>query len=146
MIPTNPFTGFRELENGAAISLQEHIAYINYHNTITPKEYSEEYHVKAFKESKQLFRRMTSIDQKRKILFLLAHMGTLEAMTTLEKYLLTPDESLRNWAILCTEECKMFLEQAELGEKRPFVIKIGNHALDSPDDQDYNKYAFTYLL
>ena len=113
---------------------------------ITPEEYSEEYHVKALKESKHLFIIKTPINQKRKNLFLLAHMGTLEAMTTLEKYLLTPDKSLRNWAILCTEECKMFLEQAEPGENRPFVMKIENHALDSPNDQDYNKYAFTYLL
>jgi hypothetical protein len=71
--------------------------------------------------SDKLFYKDTPIESKKKILSLLAHLGTPESCRILEKYLKSPEGNLRNWALLSLKECKMFLESVLLKEEGGFV-------------------------
>jgi hypothetical protein len=72
--------------------------------------------------SDKLFCKDTPIESKKKILILLAHLGTPESCRILEKYLKSPEANLRNWALLALKECRMFLESVLLKEEGGFVL------------------------
>jgi hypothetical protein len=72
-------------------------------------------------EADRLFVRDTPIEDKKRILILLAHLGTIEASKILEKYLKTSEGTLNAWAILSLKECRMFLESVLLKEEGGFV-------------------------
>ena len=63
----------------------------------------------------------TPITSKKKILALLAHLGTPESCRILEKYLKSSEANLRDWALLSLKECRMFLESVLLKEEGGFV-------------------------
>jgi len=71
--------------------------------------------------SDKLFYKDTPIESKKKILSLLAHLGTPESCRILEKYLKSPEGNLRNWALISLRECRMFLESVLLKEEGGFV-------------------------
>jgi hypothetical protein len=71
--------------------------------------------------SDKLFYKDTPIESKKKILTLLAHLGTPESCRILEKYIKSPEANLRNWALLSLKECRMFLESVLLKEEGGFV-------------------------
>ncbi|MCX6807258.1 MAG: HEAT repeat domain-containing protein [Patescibacteria group bacterium] len=62
------------------------------------------------KESSKLFQKDASIEDKKRIIFQLAHIGTPKSFQTLEKYLENPDKKLQGWAIIAAEECLTFLQ------------------------------------
>ena len=78
-------------------------------------------HKEVLKRSDKLFYKNTPIESKKKILTLLAHLGTPESCKILEKYLKNPEASLRDWALLSLKECRMFLESVLLKEESGFV-------------------------
>ena len=60
-------------------------------------------------ESDTLFYKDTPIESKKKILTVLAHLGTPESCRILKKYLRSSEAELRDWAILSLKECKMYV-------------------------------------
>jgi hypothetical protein len=72
-------------------------------------------------ESDKLFYKHTPIESKKRILILLAHLGTAESSRILEKYLKISEGDLRNWALLSLKECRMFLESVLLKEEGGFI-------------------------
>jgi hypothetical protein len=72
-------------------------------------------------EADRLFVQCTPIEEKKRILILLAHLGTIEASKILERYLKTSEGTLNDWAILSLKECRMFLESVLLKEEGGFV-------------------------
>lgn len=103
----------------------EHLVYIKYHETLPMDWYgNKEKHKEDVKECKKLFEKKTTIEEKRKTLFKLAHIGMLESITAIEDYLKNPDDELENWAKMCFDECRMFLEGEELGENKVMVSPI----------------------
>jgi hypothetical protein len=72
-------------------------------------------------ESDKLFDKHTPIESKKRILILLAHLGTAESCKVLEKYLKISQGNLRDWALLSLKECRMFLESVLLQEETGFI-------------------------
>jgi hypothetical protein len=72
-------------------------------------------------ESDKLFHKHTPIESKKRILILLAHLGTAESCRILEKYLKISEGNLRDWALLSLKECRMFLESVLLKEEGGFI-------------------------
>jgi len=72
-------------------------------------------------ESDRLFCKDTPIESKKKILILLAHLGTPESRRILEKYLRSSEAKLRDWALLSLKECRTFVESVLLKEEGGFI-------------------------
>ena len=72
-------------------------------------------------EANRLFVQGTPIDVKKRILILLAHLGTMESSKILERYLKVSEGTLKDWAILSLKECRMFLESVLLKEEGGFI-------------------------
>lgn len=82
------------------------IRYVNAHKKFLEKKLTEK-EVKIYGE--KLFGKKTSIQEKEKILIILAHQKKKEALEILEKYSKKPDAALKIWAKMAMEECKGFL-------------------------------------
>ncbi len=116
-------TGDFLIPDNAGVPLDEYRSYIEYHNMIDRDWYTdEERKTQSLAEQPALFAEETPIEEKRRILFLLAHIGRLEAITALEVYLRHPDPALAAWARFCFDECRLFLERDELGETQDMII------------------------
>ena len=72
-------------------------------------------------ESDKLFYEHTPVELKKRILILLAHLGTPESCRTIEKYLKISEGNLREWALLSLKECRTFLESVLLQEEGGFI-------------------------
>jgi hypothetical protein len=72
-------------------------------------------------EADRLFVRDTPVEAKKRILILLAHLGTIESSKILQRYLKVSEGTLNDWAILSLKECRMFLESVLLKEEGGFV-------------------------
>ena len=72
-------------------------------------------------EADRLFVQDTPIEAKKRILILLAHLGTMESSKILERYLKVSEGTLKDWAILSLKECRMFLESVLLKEEGGFI-------------------------
>ena len=70
-----------------------------------------------------LFQADTSMDDKKKALGILAHVGNLNAYNHLKKYAEQPDKELETWATLALGECTLFLH-ADLsdGDDQGFIF------------------------
>lgn len=64
--------------------------------------------------SDELFNKHTPIESKKRILILLAHLGTPESYGILKKYSKSSEAELRDWTLLSLKECRMFLESVLL--------------------------------
>jgi hypothetical protein len=72
-------------------------------------------------EAEELFAADTPIESKKRILILLAHLGTMESSKIIEKYLKVSEESLKDWVVLSLKECRIFLESVFLNEEEGFI-------------------------
>jgi len=72
-------------------------------------------------EAEELFAGDAPIETKKRILVLLAHLGTMEAAKILERYLRVSKKDLKDWAVLSLKECRVFLESVLLKEEGGFV-------------------------
>ena len=76
-----------------------------------------------------LFHIDSSLDEKKKALGILAHVGDINAYNFLKKYVEQPDKELETWATLAFGECTLFLH-ADLsdGDDPDFVFTgLGPH-------------------
>lgn len=80
--------------------------YIRYHNPVDAQELPE---ATPFDESKKLFSEKTGVEEKKRLLFLLAHNNSLKAYQLLQKYQESADKKLKAWTELCLQECGMYL-------------------------------------
>jgi len=98
------------------LSIQEE--YLSFSETIDLDNFD---YKEVLMESDKLFYKDTPIESRKKILILLAHLGTPESCRILEKYLKSPEVNLRDWALLSLKECRMLLESVLLKEEGGFV-------------------------
>lgn len=94
------------------ISLEIQAEYISYHKKIDLEKYEEN---KMIKESSKLFKENISDEDKKKILFILAHIGTLPCVRAIEEYMNKASSDMKAWAVLAFEEGWMFLESEAMG-------------------------------
>ncbi len=85
------------------------VDYIQFHNQIDWQEI-EDNKKQYLDEREKIFKPDCPIEEKKKLIFILAHLGTLESVAVLEKYLKNPDQELRQWAETAFDECKAFLK------------------------------------
>ena len=102
---------FSVMESAIDLSMQEE--YFKFEKTI---DFDNMNLKNVLMESKNLFFESTPIESKKRILTLLAHLGTPESYTTIEKYLKISGQDFRTWVLLALKECRMFLESSLLGE------------------------------
>jgi len=100
------------------IDLSTQKEYLSFSETINLDDVDYE---EVLTGSGKLFHEDTPIESKKKILILLAHLGTPEACRILEKYLKDPGANLKDWALLSLKECRMFIESVLLKEEGGFV-------------------------
>ena len=76
-----------------------------------------------------LFHTDTSLEEKKKALGILAHVGNLNAYNFLKKYAEQPDKELETWATLALGECTLFLHtDLSDGDDQNFVFTgLGPH-------------------
>ena len=101
------------------VPLKTHREYIAYHDKVDTGSLDAD---AVIKESGILLSGAVSVLEKRRILFSLAHVGTLEAINVLRRYLASPDQELAAWAMLCFNECRMRVKSEELGEDHDLVM------------------------
>lgn len=104
------------LEEG--IDVQTHKEYIDHSHTFDLGELTEPETVNL---SRILFDTKTTIEEKKKALTLLAHLGTITAFRQIEKYHEDPNKHLRQWTALALQECKMFLEGTLTDQSTGFI-------------------------
>ena len=107
------------IKSDIEISHETHGEYIRYHEKVNTGNLDAD---KVVAESKVLFSNSTGGEDKKRILFSLAHVGTLEAISALQKYLENPDQKLAAWATLCFNECRMFVKEDELDEDQTIIM------------------------
>ena len=71
-----------------------------------------------------LFRTGTPLEAKKKVLTLLAHLGTIHSYKILSMFAENPDAEIDQWAVLALLECRMFLE-SELSDQNQGIILTG---------------------
>ena len=71
--------------------------------------------------TEELFAGDTPVEGKKRILILLAHLGTMESAKIIERYLRVSEKDLKDWAVLSLKECRVFLESVLLKEEGGFV-------------------------
>ncbi|MEI6140290.1 MAG: hypothetical protein WCP85_13565 [Mariniphaga sp.] len=75
-----------------------------------------------------LIEKKLPIEARKKILVLLAHLGTIEACRQIEKYSHSPDNDLKHWTLLALQECRMFLESSIMDESVGYISSgLGGH-------------------
>lgn len=93
-----------------AIAMKE---YIEAHQCL-PENYEQIPKDEIVRKGKLLCKKKARINKKKKIIMLLAHHGSREALDALEKYNKNPDEKLSIWAEMAIDECKIFLDKKQI--------------------------------
>jgi len=112
----NVLDRFALIDEPIDLSVQEE--YFSFSETIDLKNVDYE---EVLMESDKLFDKHTPIELKKKILILLAHLGSPESYRAIEKYLKVSEKDLRDWALLSLKECRAFLESVLLQEEGGFI-------------------------
>jgi len=107
---------FDILEEGIDIQIQKE--YIEYSHSFDNGELTE---TETIMLGKILFLPTAQIDAKKKVLAMLAHLGTITAFRLIEKYYKHPDNEIKQWTALALQECKMFLESELMDEGKVFI-------------------------
>jgi hypothetical protein len=110
---------FALMDEAIDLSIQEE--YFSFSETI---DFNNVNYEEVLTESNRLFYQHTPIESKKRVLILLAHLGTPESCRILEKYLKISEGNLRDWALLSLRECRTFLESVLLQEETG-VISTG---------------------
>ena len=112
----NLLDNFILIDEAIDLSIQEE--YFRFSETI---DFDNVDYEEVLTESDKLFYEHTHIELKKRILILLAHLGTPESCKILEKYLKISERNLRDWALLSLKECRTFLESVLLKEEGGFI-------------------------
>ncbi len=112
----NVLDNFTLIDEAIDLSTQEE--YLSFSETI---DFDNLDYEEVLMESDRLFDKHTPIELKKRILILLAHLGSPESCRRLEKYLKVSEKNLRDWALLSLKECRTFLESVLLREESGFI-------------------------
>jgi len=112
----NVLDSFVLIDEPIDLSIQEE--YFRFSETIDIENVDYE---EVLTESDKLFDKDTPIELKKKILILLAHLGTPESCRAIEKYLKISEGDLRAWALLSLKECRALFESVLLQEEGGFI-------------------------
>jgi len=104
------------IDEAIDLSIQEE--YIRFSETI---DFDNLDYEEVLMESDKLFDKRTSIEFKKRILILLAHLGSPESCRVIEKFLKISERNLRDWALLSLKECRTFVESVLLQEEEGFI-------------------------
>jgi len=104
------------IDEAIDLSIQEE--YFSFSETI---DFDNVDYEEVLTESSKLFYEDIPIELKKRILILLAHLGTAESCRRIEKYLKISEGNLRDWALLSLKECRTFLESVLLQEEGGFI-------------------------
>lgn len=100
------------------IDLQTQKEYLDYSHSFDRGELTEKETVNM---GNILFDTKTELEDRKKVLTLLAHLGTITAFRQIEKYYKQPDKELKQWTALALQECKMFLESTLTDQSIGFI-------------------------
>jgi len=114
--PEDELNNFGVVESPIDLSVQEEYQDLSDSISIDNVNYEE-----VLTEADRLFVQGTPIEAKKRILILLAHLGTMESSKILERYLKVSEGTLKDWTILSLKECRMFLESVLLKEEGGFI-------------------------
>ena len=76
---------------------------------------------KAIENKEKLLQAETSIEEKRKLLVLLAVAKDVEAYRTIEQYAQNPDEELKDWAVIAKNESEITIQNYLLDEEYTII-------------------------
>lgn len=107
---------FEILEEG--IDFQTQKEYIEYSDSFEKGELSEK---ETLGLCNLLKKNEISTKDKKKILTILAHSGTILAYREIEKFNKTQNDELKKWSALALQECKMFLESELTDFSKGFI-------------------------
>jgi uncharacterized protein YecA (UPF0149 family) len=105
--------------------------YINSHHLL-PENYKDTTEDEIEARGRKLFNPKTSIEEKKKILMLLAHLGVYESYRILKRYQENPNPELRFWAIMAFDECRTFAQQNLSDETLTALTLIGKIGRNDP--------------
>ncbi|MFA6587692.1 MAG: hypothetical protein WCT08_01345 [Patescibacteria group bacterium] len=95
--------------------------YLAFHDQIDMHEIENNKN-KFISERAKLFNKKYPLTAKKRLIFILAHIGSLECYQSLTKYLERPDDELVFWAEIALDECKTFLKSYILGKDSESVM------------------------
>jgi len=105
--------------------------YINSHYLLPPN-YQDITEEEIANNGEKLFSSDTTLEQKKKILMLLAHLGVYESYKILKKYNQNPDNELIFWARMALDECRTFVQQNLSNDVLTSLTIIGNIGRNEP--------------
>jgi hypothetical protein len=100
------------------IDMKTHKEYLDYSHSFDHGELTEKQTINL---GNMLCDARSTIDSKKKIVTLLAHLGTISAFRQIEKYYNQPENDIKNWTALALQECRMFLESSLMDESAGFI-------------------------
>lgn len=106
---------FSAVKSETEITPKVQSEYIAYHDKVDADAYSEKY---VLAESEKLSNENAPENEKKRILFLLGHIGTLPCVKILEEFVKKAEGEIKQWAALTLEEGWMFLESEEMGTNK----------------------------
>jgi hypothetical protein len=124
---------FNIVETGIDIHIQKE--YVEYSGTFEQGKLNEK---ETLFLSSVLFDKDKPVEIKKRVLVLLAHLGTILAFRQIEKYIENNADELKHWSLMALHECKMFLEN-ELLDESVGLIMSGLGGID-------NKLRYYFLL
>lgn len=89
--------------------------YLACHNQIDWQEV-EDKKSQFIAEREKIFDKEYSLADKKRLIFILAHIGTIECYESLKEYLKEPDDELKQWTEIALDECETFLKSYILEE------------------------------
>ena len=110
---------FKILEEQIDPGIQEE--YFKLSDSINIENYSEK---EILMESEKLFNKSISHEYKKKIMVLLAHLGTVKSYRIIERYIKKSKDELKEWSLLSIHECKMYLESSLLDESKGLYHQV----------------------
>jgi len=75
----------------------------------------------TFEKKDNLFSSELPLEEKKMLLVHLASIDKVEAFRAIEKYQLSPDPELKDWAVLAFQESKMLMESSLLDQNQVFI-------------------------
>lgn len=100
------------------IDMQTHMEYLEYSHSFGQGELTEK---ETINLGNMLNDARTKIDSKKKIVTLLAHLGTISAFRQIENFYNNPENDIKKWTALALQECRMFLESTLTDESAGFI-------------------------
>jgi len=105
--------------------------YIDSHHLL-PSNYKDTTEEEIEEHGSRLFDPKTPINEKKKILMLLAHLGVYESYRILKRYQENPDPELQFWAKMAFDECRTFARQNLSDDALMALTLIGKIGRNDP--------------